>query len=446
MSSAGAAARDGAAADGGPLRLLDHFFRREHGRLVAGLTRRLGAGGLDLAEEAVQEALTRAVRRWPIAGIPDDPAGWLATTAYRCAIDVLRRAARDGDRGPWPAAATADAADGWRDGSPFGADDDTLQLLFMCCHPALTRLSRVALTLKAVGGLGVDEIGAALRATPPAVQQRLVRAKRRLAAPDIVLALPLGADLVDRRAAVIDTLWLMFNEGYSPTGGDAALRRDLVDEAIRLADLLRRHPSGNAPHVAAFLALLLLTGSRLDARIDADGLPVPLAAQDRRRWDRHRIAAGLAALSDAAAGDVVTEFHLLAGIAACHAVADDAAGTDWPRIVAYYDLLEPLSPTAVVRLNRAIAVGHARGPAAALDLIDALDDADLPAAARHHRDAARAECLARLGAAPAAAAAYRAAAASAPTAGARRALERAAAAVEAGAAVVAGDAVEAVER
>lgn len=435
MADAGEGDRGGAATAAGgpdrPLALLDHFFRREHGRLVAGLTRRLGAGGLDLAEEAVAEAMARAVRSWPLAGAPVDPAGWLATTAYRCAIDALRRAARADALAGVRAAVGPPAPDGapWAapdlepEPSPFGADDDTLQLVFMCCHPALGRRSRVALTLKAVCGLGVDEIAAALRTTPTAVRQRLTRAKRRLAAADIVLALPSGAALVDRREAVVDTLWLLFNEGYSPSGGDAALRRDLVDEAIRLAGLLRAHPAGNAPHVAAFQALLLLTGSRLDARLDADGVPLPLAEQDRRRWDHGRIAAGLAALAEAAAGDVVTEFHLLAGIAACHAVAADDASTDWRRIVVYYDLLESLSPTPIVRLNRAVAVGRAVDPAAALALLDALDDDALPPDARHQREAARAACLARLGD-PGAAAAYRAAAAGAPTAAARRALAR----------------------
>lgn len=396
-------------------RLLDHCFRHAHGPIVGRLARRLGAARLDLAEEAVQEAYVRAVRVWPLRGVPDDPEAWLMTVAHRAALDVLRREARRGDRALEDALEHRATAGG----------DDALALMFLCAHPALSRMARVALTLRTVGGFGVAEIAAATRARPEAVQQRLVRAKCRLRAGDVSLGLPAGPALAERMDAVVDTLYLLFNEGYSPSGGDSALRRDLAEEAIRLTRQLAAHPMGDAPHVAALLALLLFQGSRWDAREDADGLPVTLAEQDRARWDRDRIEEGLRWLERSARGPAVTELHLLAGIAACHAVAPSDAATDWQAIVALYDDLAGLGDDPHVRLNRAVAVGRAEGPAAGLIELDAL--AEGPPAAGHLVAAARADCLARLGRTREARAAWRQAARRAPNGAVRGALQRAAA-------------------
>jgi len=418
-----------------PGELLDHFFRHQYGALVASLTRHLGGAHLDLVEESVQEAMVRALRVWPHRGMPDRPAAWLARVARNHAIDVLRRARRSEalPEGPGLDALAnrareleshpglvdrPDAATG-----EHGLRDEQLHMIFLCCHPALRPPDRVALTLKAVAGFSVEEIARAFFVKVPTLQQRLVRAKRTLREIDPSWELPHEDALPGRLDDVLDVITLVFNEGYTVREGEEILRRDLADEAIRLAELLVAHPVGRTPEVHALLALLWLQSSRFDARVDADGALLPLAEQDRTRWDRDRIDRGLTNLARAGRGDVLSERHLLAGIAACHAVAADDAHTDWSRILAYYDMLLGVTDTPLVRLNRAVALGRVEGPGVALKVLDELGS-DPRLADYHLHAAARAEAYARADDRPRAADAYRRAATLAPSLAERTFLAR----------------------
>jgi RNA polymerase sigma-70 factor (ECF subfamily) len=461
-------------------RLIAHFFRHQYGQLLARMLRRFGPARMDLCEEAIQEAMSRAVRLWPIRGIPDRPEAWLWRVAGNCAIDQLRREAREGGgaRGRPYADLTVDldadldmdryAAVGssGSSGGPFdsfaaggpnpgpgpagsttgqsGLEDEMLAMIFLCCHPAFSRAARAALTLKAVAGFGMAEIARAFLLPEATVAQRIVRAKRRIRAGEVGLEMPPPARLERRLDAVLDVIYLIFNEGYSrygdrPEGQSVSegkalptsvqpsalpFGRELIDEALRLAEILARHPAGQAPQVDALRALMLLQSSRLDARLDATGALVPLARQDRARWDRARIEAGLRLLGRAARGGRLTSFHLLAGIAACHATASAAGETDWPRILAFYDDLLRASPTdVVIRINRTVALSMVRGPAAALA---ELEDIERAARARRYAQlpAVRADLLERLGRPEAARAAFARAAAVAPSSAARRALRQ----------------------
>ena len=251
-------------------------------------------------------------------------------------------------------------------------DDDQLSLLFLTCHPALTAESRVALALKLVGGFSVGEIARAFLAQDSSIAQRLVRAKRTLRDHDVRFGLPAPADLAARLDSVLESLYLMFNEGYAATAGDALVRDDVAGEAIRLASLATAHPAIDAPRAWALLALMLLHAARFPARIDSDGTLFLLRDQDRAKWDRAAIAAGLRALDRAASGEHVSAYHLEAGIAACHAVAPSWADTDWPQIVELYDDLLALTSSPVVALNRAIAVSRVQGPISGLAALDAM--------------------------------------------------------------------------
>jgi len=374
----------------------EHFFRRESGRLVAALTRALGPDRLDLAETAVQEAFLRALRVWPLRGVPDRPDAWLYRTARNFALDVARREARFRDREDGIAAELVPPPAG--DDTRFAGElvDDRLRLMFLCCHPALSRPSRVTLTLKVAAGFGTAEIARAFRTTESTVAQRIVRAKRTLRERGAPFELPAGAELAGRMDAVLDVLYLVFSEGYRPGSGDEDARRDLAAEAVRLVQLIRRHPAGRLPHVEALLALMLFQSSRLAARTDADGALLPIEEQDRARWDRRAIDEAVRALARSARGGRLSEYHLLAGISACHALAPDPAATDWERIVGLYDELVARNGGDLVRLNRAVAVGRARGPAAALAVLGEL--AESPALQTcHYLPAARADALHRLG-------------------------------------------------
>lgn len=297
------------------------------------------------------------------------PQGWLFQVARHRAVDLLRR------EGAWHAHAEAFAAE-WPDAGdasvPHGVEDDELAMILMCCHPALPRAARVALTLKTVGGFSVDEIAAALLARPAAVAQRLVRAKRRLRRERIGLAIPAAAALPERLESVLDVLYLLFNEGYTAHGGDNLVRAELCGEAIRLARIVVAHPPTDRPPVRALLALMLLQASRLAARADEAGDLRLLAEQDRSRWDQAAIAEGLRYLDRAAEGDTVTVYHVEAAIAACHAVAADEASTDWPYVLQLYDDLLALRPSPVVALNRAIALAMVAGPAAGIRALESL--------------------------------------------------------------------------
>jgi RNA polymerase sigma-70 factor (ECF subfamily) len=328
---------------------------------------------LDAAEEAFQEACLAALKAWPQNGPPRDPAAWLIFVGRNAAIDDLRRRGRNEALPPDEALsdlsdAEAALAERLDDGE---YRDDILRLLFICCHPELPATQQIALALRVVSGLSVKEIARAFVVGEAAMEQRITRAKGRIAAVDVPFAAPAGPERAERLAAVAAMIYLVFNEGYSATGGDAHIRAALCDEAIRLARLLLRlFP--DEPEVMGLLALLLLAHARTPARLDEAGAIVLLEDQDRGRWDHDRIAEGLALLDKAVRHARRGPYQLQAAIAALHARAPRAADTDWREIEILYATLERVAPSPVVTLNRAVAVAKVRGPAAALELIEPL--------------------------------------------------------------------------
>jgi RNA polymerase sigma factor (sigma-70 family) len=375
-------------AGGGVSERLDlaRLYRAEHGRVLATVARVVG--DLARAEEFVQEAWLRALEHWPRAGQPGAPGAWLVTTARRLAIDAWRRdalarreatlarreatlARREAALAP-PERRAAGGLDAQLDAAlaPELLRDDPLRLMFTCCHPLLRREVQVALTLHTLGGLGVQEIAQAFLADERAIAQRLVRAKRTLRARRVPYRVPTAYELPDRLPAVLDVLYLVFNEGYAANAGDALVRAELCEEALRLARLVARAlPSAEA---LALVALFELQASRLAARSDMQGRALTLEEQDRTRWDRRRIAAGLAQLAAARRAPRPGAFLLQAEIAACHARAQSFEVTPWHRIVAHYDALLALTESPVVALNRAIAVGFRDGADAGLAALAAL--------------------------------------------------------------------------
>jgi RNA polymerase sigma factor (sigma-70 family) len=379
-------------------------FRFEYARIVSSVLRI--ARDIDAAEEIAQEAFEQALGHWRSGGVPDRPGAWLLTTARRRALDRLRRARRAEAR--VPALEYEGMLDALREGpdvtDPEAIPDDRLRLIFTCCHPGLPADSRVALTLRLLGGLSTAEIARAFLVPEPTVAQRLVRAKRTIRDRDLPYEIPQGPELIARLPAVLAVLYLIFNEGYAAHSGDALVRHELCEEAIRLgrmlAELLPREPE-----VLGLLALMELQASRAATRTDAVGDLVLLADQDRARWDRARIARGCEHLARAAALDRVGPYQLQAAIAAVHARAPSWEATDWPEIVAHYGALAEIAPSPVVELNRAVAIGLARGPEAGLAALDAIDTSALTA--YHHLPAARADFLRRLARWPDASAEYR---------------------------------------
>jgi len=359
-------------------RLVDHLFRRESGRLVAILTRHFGIAHLQLAEDVVQDALVKAMQTWPFTGVPANPSAWLLQTAKNRALDQARRASRW--RGKQPelspliedclqAALTAPA--------PRFEDeirDSQLRMMFVCCHPGLPTGAQIALTLKTLCGFGEREIAAAFLATEAAITKRLVRARQFLREQSVAVELPAAAALAPRVDSVLQALYLLFNEGYKASSGDALLRTDLCTEAIRLADLLTAHPLGDRPATRALLALMHLGAARLGARTDGGGSVLLLAEQDRTRWDQNQIKRGMRHLAASGQGEAVTRYHLEAGIAACHCLAPDYAATDWRKIVTLYDALLEIDQSPVVALNRAVAVAQAGGPRAGLAALETIQD------------------------------------------------------------------------
>lgn len=375
-------------------------FREHRGRLLAALTSRFG--DLDLAEEVVQDALEVALVRWPVDGIPDSPLAWMLTTARRKAVDRIRRDRTYAER--LAVLAVESDRTGPVESGPRDLPDDRLQLFLTCCHPALPLEERVALTLRFLAGLSTVEVAAAFLVPVSTMQQRIVRAKRKIVQTRIPFRVPEPDELRTRLPAVLTVVYLVFNEGYARAAGADLVRTELTDEAIRLARILHRLLPGE-PEVTGLLALLLLTDARRDARVDADGLPVSLEEQDRRRWDTALIEEGRRLVVEALAAPVVGPYAVQAAIGALHDEAPDVAGTDWPEVVALYDVLRGLAPSPLVELNRAVAVAMRDGPAAGLELVDRL--ADAPQLRGYHLlPATRADLLARLGRTTEAAAAY----------------------------------------
>ncbi len=363
---------------------MERVFRAEYGRLIASLVRRFG--DLDLAEEAAGEALVAALERWPGAGVPANPGGWLTTTAGNRAIDRIRR---EQQRHAKHRAALMTFDDTPHE--PTGpVEDDRLRLLFTCCHPALASEARIALTLRLLGGLTVPEIAQAFLVPETTIAQRITRAKKKIAAAGVPYRVPEAADLPQRLDGVLAVLFLIFNEGYLASGDGEPVRAELTTEAIRLTRILRLLLP-QEPEVAGLLGLMVLTEARREARV-RDGQLVPLDEQDRAVWDRALISEGHGLVRQCLAINRPGRYQIIAAINAVHTDAPTAPGTDWSQVVALYDQLVRLDPSPVVALNRAVAVAELDGPEVALALVDRL-----PLTGYHAWHATRADLLRRLG-------------------------------------------------
>jgi len=355
---------------------VEHLFRYEGTKMVATLTRIFGIEHLNLAEDVVQEALVRALQTWPFYGIPKNPSAWIMRASRNLALDVVRRRKvfqnkqaeiirlmdRDG--------ATPDEA-------IFSEDeigDDRLRLMFVCCHPTIPADAQVALALKTLCGFSVSEISHAFLTTEAAIAKRLTRAKQKIHQAQIPFEIPAGKELGHRLASVLQSLYLLFNEGYKASSGENLVRQELCEEAIRLTDLLVAHPAGNQPKAHALLALMLLNAARNPTRLDREGNLLRLQEQDRTHWDKSMIARGMFHFTQSAIGDDLSEYHLQAGVAACHCAAKDYQSTDWQKILSLYDRLIELDQSPVVALNRAVAIANVQGPEAGLKAVRGVRD------------------------------------------------------------------------
>jgi predicted RNA polymerase sigma factor len=383
---------------------VEAVWRIESARIVGTLAR--VTGDFTLAEDLAQEAFAEALVAWPRDGVPTNPAGWLLTVGRRRAVDTFRRGvaldaryaalARDLGEGGVASGADREPSESELLWDPDRVDDDVLALMFIACHPVLSPEAQVALTLRVVGGLTSDEIAHAFLAPTATVQARITRAKKTLAAAQVAFELPPADERRARVASVLSVLYLVFTEGSSATSGGEWIRVDLAREAVRLTRVLARMVPDEA-EVHGLLALMELTAARFPARVGDDGEPVLLEEQDRRRWDRGAIRRGRAALAEAGrVGRGLGAYGLQAAIAECHAVAPSVAETDWERVVVLYEALGRLAPSPVVELNRAVAVSMARGPAAALPLVDELVQSGALAGS-HLLPGVRGELLTRLG-------------------------------------------------
>ena len=346
--------------------------------MVATLTRIFGVENLNLAEDVVQEALARALQTWPFYGVPKNPSAWIMRASRNLALDVVRR--RKVFQNKQAEIIRSMDRDGVApDEAIFSEEeiaDDRLRLMFVCCHPAIPADAQVALALKTLCGFGVTEISRAFLTTDAAIAKRLTRAKQKIRQARIPFEIPGAKELGQRLDGVLQSLYLLFNEGYKASSGENLVREELCNEAIRLTGLLAQHPIGNQPKTHALLALMLLNAARIPTRVDSEGNLLRLKEQDRTRWDQATIARGMFHLSQSAAGDELSEYHLQAGIAACHCAAKDYESTDWQQILSLYDRLIEFDQSPVVALNRAVAIANIHGPRAGLQTVEGIRGLD----------------------------------------------------------------------
>ncbi len=386
---------------------LERACRQHRGRVLATLIRLFGS--FDAAEEAFQDAVVAALTRWPRDGVPHEPAAWLLVTARNRALDRIRREGRRADKelageAPWLRAGPVDPADVVAEADALSVPDDRLRLIFTCCHPALAVDAQVALTLRTLGGLTTTEVAHAYLVPEATMAQRIVRAKAKIAGAGIPYAVPAREALPERLGAVLQVVYLVFNEGYSATAGEELVRHELCGEAIRLGRLLVELVP-DEPEVAGLLALMLLHDARRSTRVDDDGSLVRLGDQDRSAWDRDQIADGVRLVETAMSARRIGRYQVEAAIAALHAEAPTSDATDWPQIAALYGVLHRLAPSPVIVLNRAVAVAMAEGPLRGLRLVDQV--AGDPSLERLHLyHATRGHLLAELGRRADAAVAY----------------------------------------
>ena len=363
--------------DGEVHHLADHLFRHEAGKIVSILTSIFGIDRLQLAEDVVQEAMVRALQTWPYYGVPAKPAAWLTQTAKNLALDVIRREKTFHEKETQIVA----FMEGWsgdrgEDEPAFDHElkDERLRLMFACCHPVIPQESQTALALKTLCGFSPAEIAKAFLTSEAAIAKRLVRARQKIRDWRVPFEIPSGEEMPLRLEGVLQTLYLLFNEGYKASSGQNLVREELCREAIRLCRLLASHPAGDQPRVHALAALMLLNASRLSARVDEEGAILRLEDQDRSKWDRGMIAQGMFHLARSASGNELSEYHLQAGIAAVHCAAPDYAATDWRQILALYDRLIEIDDSPVVALNRAVALAQVHGPKAGIEAVGKIRD------------------------------------------------------------------------
>ena len=356
--------------------VVEHLFRHESAKMVAMLTGIFGLEHLTLAEDVVQEALSRALQTWPFYGVPRNPAAWIMRASRNLALDVVRREKtfRDKEAEIIQRIEHSQAAPD----APIFAEqeiaDDRLRMMFVCCHPLVPADAQAALALKTLCGFGVAEIASAFLTTEAAIAKRLTRAKQKIRESRVPFEIPTGDELARRLDGVLQSLYLLFNEGYKASSGGKLVREDICEEAIRLASLLAEHAAGNQPKTHALLALMLLNAARTPTRLDGDGNLLRLQEQDRSRWDGKMIARGMFHFARSAAGEVITEYHLQAGIAACHCAARDYSSTDWRQILDLYDRLVEFDDSPVVALNRAVALAEVEGPQAGIEAVGAIQN------------------------------------------------------------------------
>ena len=358
----------------GVSQLVEHLFRHESGKMVATLTGIFGIEHLNLAEDVVQEALARALQTWPYRGIPENPAAWIMRASRNLALDVVRR--EKVFRAKEPEIARLMERDGSAPEAAIFSEheiaDDRLRMMFVCCHPVIPPEAQVPLALKTLCGFSVTEISHAFLTTEAAIAKRLTRAKQKIQEAQVPFEIPTDDELTRRLDSVLQSLYLLFNEGYKASSGENLVREELCDEAIRLTELLERHRASNQPKTHALLALMLFNAARIPARQDNEGNLLRLKEQDRAVWDQTMIARGMFHLHESAAGTDISEYHLQAGIAACHATAIDYKSTDWAKILSLYDRLIEFDDSPVVALNRAVAVANVHGPETGLQTLRAI--------------------------------------------------------------------------